>query len=141
MPASSLDLFSNAKCATLICPVSYDDPDGLAPLSQNEYLILAGTFHGVHAIASRISPTGKSSGVEVIEAESFKMTCLQSATGVWCSLTSSDFEGSDIYPYRRQVCGHQLAKLSGGRPSPTRRVRGLRRTAQRSLLCRGNANP
>lgn len=56
-------------------------PDGLAPLSQNEYLILAGTFHGVHAIASRISPTDKSSGVEVIEAESFKMTCLQSPTG------------------------------------------------------------
>lgn len=50
-------------------------------LSQNDYLVLAGTFHGIHAIAARISPTGQSSGIEVIEAESFKMVCLQSPTG------------------------------------------------------------
>jgi hypothetical protein len=56
--------------------------DGLNPdLSQNDYLVLAGTFHGIHAIAARISPTGQSSGIEVIEAESFKMICLQSPTG------------------------------------------------------------
>lgn len=60
--------------------------DGIAPLSQNEYLVLAGTFHGIHAIASRISPIEKSSGVEVIEAESFKMTCLQTPTGALSSL-------------------------------------------------------
>lgn len=50
-------------------------------LSQNDYLVLAGTFHGIHAIAARISPTGQSSGLEVIEAETFKMVCLQSPTG------------------------------------------------------------
>lgn len=50
-------------------------------LSQNDYLVLAGTFHGIHAIAARISPTGQSSGIEVIEAESFRMVCLQSPTG------------------------------------------------------------
>lgn len=60
--------------------------EGLAQLSQNEYLVLAGTFHGVHAIASRLSPTDRSSGLEVFEAESFKMNCLQTLTGKLSSL-------------------------------------------------------
>ncbi|ORY58657.1 Sybindin-like protein [Leucosporidium creatinivorum] len=55
--------------------------EGLAQLSSNDYLILASTFHSIHAIASRISPVPGSSGVEVIEAETFKMTCLQTPTG------------------------------------------------------------
>ncbi|THH12001.1 hypothetical protein EW145_g297 [Phellinidium pouzarii] len=55
--------------------------DGLAQLSSNEYLVLAGTLHGIHAITSRLSPTGSSSGAQVIEAETFKMTILLTATG------------------------------------------------------------
>lgn len=55
--------------------------DGLAQLSSNEYLVLAGTLHGVHAITSRLSPIGASSGAQVIEAETFKMTILLTATG------------------------------------------------------------
>ncbi|KAK4053834.1 hypothetical protein OIV83_001490 [Microbotryomycetes sp. JL201] len=55
--------------------------EGLAQLSANEYLVLASTFHSIHAIASRISPVPGSSGIEVIEAETFKMTCLQTPTG------------------------------------------------------------
>ena len=66
---------------TLLSMTAMSRTDGLAQLSQNEYLVLAGTFHGVHAIASRISPIEKSSGVEVIEADSFKMTCFQTPTG------------------------------------------------------------
>lgn len=50
-------------------------------LTSNEYLVLASTFHSIHAIASRISPVPGSSGVEVVEAETFKMTCFQSPTG------------------------------------------------------------
>jgi hypothetical protein len=55
--------------------------DGLAQLTSNEYLVLAGTLHGIHAITSRLSPTGTSSGAHVIEAETFKMTILLSPTG------------------------------------------------------------
>ena len=49
--------------------------DGLATLSSNDNLILASTFHSIHAIASRISPVPRSSGIHSIEADTFKMTC------------------------------------------------------------------
>ena len=55
--------------------------DGLAPLTSNEYLVLAGTLHGIHAITSRLSPTGPSSGVEIIEGDTFKMNILLTPTG------------------------------------------------------------
>ena len=55
--------------------------DGLPGLTSNEYLVLAGTLHGIHAITSRLSPTGSSSGAHVIEGESFKMTIFLTATG------------------------------------------------------------
>ncbi|KAI6045572.1 TRAPP complex subunit Trs23 [Pisolithus marmoratus] len=55
--------------------------DGLAQLTSNEYLVLAGTLHGIHAITSRLSPSGPSSGAQVIEGESFKLTILLTVTG------------------------------------------------------------
>lgn len=55
--------------------------DGLAQLTSNEYLVLAGTLHGIHAITSRLSPTGPSSGAQVIEGETFKLTILLTVTG------------------------------------------------------------
>ncbi|KAH8917202.1 Sybindin-like protein [Atractiella rhizophila] len=70
------------KAGGLIYQRNYSD--GLSPLSANEYLVLAGTFHGIHAITGRIGPkipNAPQGGVEIIEAESFKMCCLQSATG------------------------------------------------------------
>lgn len=42
---------------------------------------MAGTLHGVHAITSRIAPVPKSSGVQIIESESFKMTIHMTLTG------------------------------------------------------------
>jgi hypothetical protein len=57
------------------------ESDGLAQLNSNEYLVLAGTLHGIHAITSRISPAGKSSGVQVIEAETFKINIFPTPTG------------------------------------------------------------
>ncbi|TDL24978.1 TRAPP complex subunit Trs23 [Rickenella mellea] len=63
--------------------------DGLAQLSMNEYLVMAGTLHGIHAITSRLSPTGSSSGAQVIEAETFKMTILLTATGTKFVLLTS----------------------------------------------------
>lgn len=62
--------------------------DGLAQLTSNEYLVLAGTLHGIHAITSRLAPVGSSSGAQVIEGESFKMTILLTATGACTPLSS-----------------------------------------------------
>jgi hypothetical protein len=61
-------------------------------LSSNDYLVLAGTFHGyhpnfrlskadvvfsVHAITARISPVPDSSGLEVLETDAFRLQCFQ----------------------------------------------------------------
>lgn len=54
---------------------------GLAQLTSNEHLVLAGTLHGIHAITSKLSPTGSSSGAQVIEGESFKITIFLTSTG------------------------------------------------------------
>ena len=43
--------------------------------------MLAGTLHGIHAITSRLSPIGTSSGAQVIEAETFKITIHFTPTG------------------------------------------------------------
>ncbi|CAJ0910587.1 16001_t:CDS:2 [Entrophospora sp. SA101] len=59
-----------------------DFNEGLAKLSANEYLVLAGTLHSVHAITSQISPVrnSTSSGLEVLEADTFKLYCYQTLT-------------------------------------------------------------
>ncbi|KAG5645569.1 hypothetical protein DXG03_005707 [Asterophora parasitica] len=71
--------------------------DGLAQLTSNEYLVLAGTLHGIHAITSRLSPMGASSGAQVIEGETFKITILLTATGtkfvLLTSLTDTSADG------------------------------------------------
>ncbi|KAF8540908.1 Sybindin-like protein [Trichophaea hybrida] len=58
-----------------------DFNEGLKKLSSNDYLVLAGTFHGVHAITSRISPVPGSGGLEVLESDQFRMQCFQTLTG------------------------------------------------------------
>ncbi|QKX55301.1 uncharacterized protein TRUGW13939_02393 [Talaromyces rugulosus] len=82
---------------------------GLQRLSTNDYLVLAGTFHGVHAITRTITPqisaapsnsSGTStpapntssngylpnpglakSGIEVLETDRFRLSCFQTLTG------------------------------------------------------------
>jgi len=63
--------------------------EGLAILSSNEYLVLAGTLHSIHAITSRLSPVGKSSGVQIIEAETFKVNIYLTPTGTKFVLITS----------------------------------------------------
>ncbi|TQN74712.1 Transport protein particle subunit trs23 [Colletotrichum shisoi] len=79
---------------------------GLNQLSTNDYLVLAGTFHGVHAITARLNPlmsrqdaaaaaTAASvtaaggiptrpeppTGLEVMETENFRLQCFNTMTG------------------------------------------------------------
>ncbi|KAK7423331.1 hypothetical protein QQZ08_002676 [Neonectria magnoliae] len=68
--------------------------DGLHKISTNDYLVLAGTFHGVHAITARLNPVKPvpgatphgnrpepPSGLEVLETENFRMQCFTTMTG------------------------------------------------------------
>lgn len=68
---------------------------GLSKLSSNDLLILAGTFHSVHAITRRLCPSAlapqkatptnfpiQPSGLEVLESGSFRLNCFLTHTGV-----------------------------------------------------------
>ncbi|KAK5117664.1 hypothetical protein LTR62_005087 [Meristemomyces frigidus] len=70
---------------------------GLQKLDSNDYLILAGTFHGIHAISRSINPAPPepqtqppathprrpiTTGIESLESSHFRLTCYQTATGV-----------------------------------------------------------
>jgi len=67
---------------------------GLTQLNSNDLLILAGTFHGVHAITRSLTPAAlhapaggpqafpvRPSGIEVLESSHFRLNCFQTATG------------------------------------------------------------
>ncbi|KAK4197035.1 putative trafficking protein particle complex subunit 4 [Triangularia verruculosa] len=74
---------------------------GLNNLTTNDYLVLAGTFHGVHAITARLNPVPipganrnsassagtmtrpeTPSGLEVLESENFRLQCFTTLTGI-----------------------------------------------------------
>ncbi|KAK6071068.1 sybindin-like family protein [Seiridium cupressi] len=69
--------------------------EGLNQLNTNDYLVLAGTFHGVHAITTRLNPLKAHqpptapgtrpeppNGLEVLETENFRMQCFNTQTGI-----------------------------------------------------------
>ncbi|VDM61178.1 unnamed protein product [Angiostrongylus costaricensis] len=51
-------------------------------ISTNEKIILSSMFHSLFTIAVQLSPAAKSSGIEVVETTQFRLSCLQSRTGV-----------------------------------------------------------
>ncbi|CAN7992738.1 unnamed protein product [Ixodes hexagonus] len=55
---------------------------GRPRLTTNERIVLASTFHSFYAIASQLSPEPRSSGIELLEADAFRLHCLQTVTGV-----------------------------------------------------------
>ncbi|KAI9552159.1 hypothetical protein GHT06_022496 [Daphnia sinensis] len=55
---------------------------GRPKLSTNEKIFLASMFYPLFAIASQLSPEIKSSGIEVLEADTFKLHCFQTLTGI-----------------------------------------------------------
>lgn len=52
---------------------------GLSKLSANDYLVLAGTIHGVHAIASKLKPSIHSSNDDVSARTSLRNTDINAA--------------------------------------------------------------
>ncbi|MBW0478670.1 hypothetical protein O181_018385 [Austropuccinia psidii MF-1] len=81
MSNTTFSLWIVNKAGGLIYHKTY--VEGLLPnLGSNDYLMLAGTFHGIHAITSKLSPTHPSGGgIETVEAETFKISCFQTLTG------------------------------------------------------------
>lgn len=55
---------------------------GRARMTTNEKIFLASMFYPLFAIASQLSPEPKCSGIEVLEADTFRLHCFQTLTGV-----------------------------------------------------------
>lgn len=59
----------------------------LNTISVNDLLVLAGTFHGVHAITKSLTPSSlfipsnQRTGIEVLDSSSFRLNCFQTFTG------------------------------------------------------------
>ncbi|KAK6743739.1 hypothetical protein RB195_010811 [Necator americanus] len=51
-------------------------------VSTNEKIILSSMFHSLFTIAVQLSPAARSSGIEIMETSQFRLSCLQSRTGV-----------------------------------------------------------
>ncbi|CAD6570501.1 MAG: hypothetical protein ASARMPREDX12_006904 [Alectoria sarmentosa] len=64
-----------------------DFNNALNKVSVNDLLVLAGTFHGVHAITKSLTPSSlgipsnQRTGIEVLESSHFRLTCFQTFTG------------------------------------------------------------
>ncbi|KAK3687081.1 hypothetical protein LTR37_019195 [Vermiconidia calcicola] len=81
---------------------------GLQKLDSNDYLILAGTFHGIHAISRSINPAPLAqhlpgyrkpltTGIESLESSHFRLTCFQTPTGVkFLLFTSPEQPNKDV---------------------------------------------
>ncbi|ESP03514.1 hypothetical protein LOTGIDRAFT_237630 [Lottia gigantea] len=55
---------------------------GRAKLTANEKLMLASMFHSLFAIGCQLSPEQRSSGIELLETDTFKLHCFQTMTGI-----------------------------------------------------------
>lgn len=54
---------------------------GRPKMTTNEKIFLASMFYPLFAIAIQLSPEPKSSGIETLEADTFKLHCFQTLTG------------------------------------------------------------
>ncbi|XP_002159518.2 trafficking protein particle complex subunit 4 [Hydra vulgaris] len=71
---------------------------GKPRLSTNERIMLASMFHSLFAISCKLSPVEKSSGIEIMETNSFKLHCFQSITGVkFLVLTNTKVSNMDVF--------------------------------------------
>ncbi|CCF54331.1 hypothetical protein NDA11_003886 [Ustilago hordei] len=58
-------------------------PSSPGRLSSNEYLVLAGTLHGIHAITAKLNPlpSRKCSGMESLDSDHFTIRVMVTSTG------------------------------------------------------------
>ncbi|TGZ53805.1 trafficking protein particle complex subunit 4-like protein Trs23 [Temnothorax americanus] len=53
-----------------------------AKMTTNEKIFLASMFYPLFAIASQLSPEPRCSGIEILEADTFRLYCFQTLTGI-----------------------------------------------------------
>ncbi|XP_017885134.1 trafficking protein particle complex subunit 4 isoform X1 [Ceratina calcarata] len=53
-----------------------------ARMTTNEKIFLASMFYPLFAIASQLSPEPRCSGIEILEADAFRLHCYQTLTGI-----------------------------------------------------------
>lgn len=72
------------------------------PLSENDAIRLASTFHSLVAISQQISPTGGGGGICDLECAGFSLRCFQAQTGVkfFCTCTPGCLQ---VPAYLKQV--------------------------------------
>ncbi|XP_060522111.1 trafficking protein particle complex subunit 4 [Cylas formicarius] len=67
-------------------------------MTTNEKIFLASMFYPLFAMASQLSPEPKSSGIEVLEADTFRLQCFQTLTGVKIMVVGDPHQsGLDIF--------------------------------------------
>eukprot|EP01116_Phalansterium_solitarium_P000353 TRINITY_DN10227_c0_g1_i1.p2 TRINITY_DN10227_c0_g1~~TRINITY_DN10227_c0_g1_i1.p2 ORF type:complete len:142 (+),score=58.60 TRINITY_DN10227_c0_g1_i1:82-507(+) len=89
MPVYSLYVISKSGGVIYHQSYSKDAPK----LSMNEYLMLGSMFHSLYAITSELSPVpgptgGSSSGMQVLESDTFRLQCFQTPTGIKFYMTT-----------------------------------------------------
>eukprot|EP00039_Didymoeca_costata_P019168 m.336495 g.336495 ORF g.336495 m.336495 type:complete len:144 (-) comp17868_c0_seq1:109-540(-) len=67
------------KAGSLLFDKDYAD---IPKLPANEKIMLASTFHGLSAIAGQLSPGMDNSGIQILEADTFKLNSFMPATGM-----------------------------------------------------------
>jgi len=98
---------------------------GLQKLNSNDYLILAGTFHGIHAISRSLSPVPPpptvsgsrrpiATGIQSLESSHFRLTCFQTPTGIKFLLFTSPEQPNTETVARR--CYEIYAEFVMGNP-------------------------
>ncbi|XP_066603772.1 trafficking protein particle complex subunit 4 [Prorops nasuta] len=74
---------------------------GRAKMTTNEKIFLASMFYPLFAIASQLSPEPRCSGIEVLEADTFRLYCYQTLTGVKFMVVSEPSQsGLEIFTRR-----------------------------------------
>uniref|UniRef100_A0A1A9UYL4 Trafficking protein particle complex subunit n=1 Tax=Glossina austeni TaxID=7395 RepID=A0A1A9UYL4_GLOAU len=70
---------------------------GRPKMTTNEKIFLASMFYPLFAIASQLSPENKSSGIELLETDTFTLHCFQTLTGVkFIVVSETGLVGMDI---------------------------------------------
>ncbi|KAI3647856.1 hypothetical protein MP228_008077 [Amoeboaphelidium protococcarum] len=84
---------------------------GHPKLSSNEYLVMAGMFHGLNAITTRLcvnAPTDqKNYGIEVLETDTFRLHCLATLTGIKFILTCA----VNYAPQNAELCLKRIYEI------------------------------
>lgn len=72
-------------------------------LTSNDYLRIGSVFHSMYALASRLCPRGKSSGIQFLECDSYVMRCYQSPTGTMFLVFAEPHSNIDLEQFLSEV--------------------------------------